>query len=334
MPDQAPADPLLLGIEIGGTKLQLGLGRGDGVLLDLERVRIEPERGAAGILAQIEAGAARLLGRAGLAAGELGAVGIGFGGPVDAAGVAVKSHQVAGWDDFPLADWARRALGAGRVAVENDASTAALGEARHGAGVGFDPVLYVTIGSGVGGGLVVGGRIYRGSGRGAVEIGHLVVGGGRDPAEGRSGGTSLEDRAAGWAIARAGRAALGELEGGGEAAGPLTSLASGRPDLVTGEVVAEAARQGDGRAAAILRDARAALAEGLAHAITLLAPARVVLGGGVSLIGDDLWFDPIRAEVDRRVFAPLRGTFAIVPARLGEEVVVHGALALARDLGV
>ena len=96
-------------------------------------------------------------------------------------------------------------------------------------------------------------------------------------------------------------------------------------------MVAAAARQGDRRAIAILHEARAALAEGLGHAITLLAPARVILGGGVSLIGDDLWVDPIRAEVDRRVFAPLRGTFAIVPAQLGEAVVVHGAIALARD---
>ena len=302
-----PAVPLLLGIEIGGTKLQLGIGRGDGALLDLERLRIEPGRGAAGILAQIEAGAGALLGRAGVVAADLGAVGIGFGGPVDAAaGVIVKSNQVAGWDGFPLAGWARRTLGVARVAVENDAATAALGEARHGAGAGSDPVLYVTVGSGVGGGLIVGGRVYRGSGRGAVEIGHLVVG---------EAGATVEGLASGWSIGRDGREALGR---------------PGDP-AIDAEAIVAAARAGDDRAAAVLGRARAGLAAGLAHAITLLAPARVVLGGGVSLIDADLWLDPIRAEVDRRVFAPFRGNYAIVPARLGEEVVVHGALALARD---
>ena len=322
MPPSPSDRPLLLGIEIGGTKLQLGLGRGDGTLINLERRRIEPDQGAVGILAQIEDGTAQLLGRAGLRAADLGAVGIGFGGPVDVArGVVVKSNQVEGWVDFPLADWARERLGVARVAVENDAATAALGEARHGAGVGFDPVLYVTIGSGVGGGLIVGGRIYRGSGRGAVEIGHLVVGN-------RGQTTTLEDAASGWAIGKAGRAVLGAPGGMEESAGRLGLICSGRPELVTAEVVAEAARQGDQRATSILKAAREALAEGLAHAITLLAPSRVILGGGVSLIGANLWLNPIRREVDRRVFPPFRGTFEVVPARLGEAVVVHGALAL------
>ena len=65
--------------------------------------------------------------------------------------------------------------------------------------------------------------------------------------------------------------------------------------------------------------------------MTLLAPHRIILGGGVSLIGEELWFGPIRAQLDILVFPPFRGTFDLVPAALGEEVVVHGALALARD---
>ena len=66
----------------------------------------------------------------------------------------------------------------------------------------------------------------------------------------------------------------------------------------------------------------------LAHAVTLLAPGRIILGGGVSLMGEDLWLAPIRDEVASRVFPPFRGTYDVVPAALGEEVVVHGALAL------
>ena len=77
--------------------------------------------------------------------------------------------------------------------------------------------------------------------------------------------------------------------------------------------------------------AHVAMGRCLAHAVTILAPARIILGGGVSLIGEDRWLAPIRRETGRRVFAPFRGSYDIVPASLGEEVVVHGALGLARD---
>ncbi len=316
-----------LGIEIGGTKLQLGLGRGDGQISALRRLAIVPEAGAAGIRAQIEAAASDLRGPA---AEPFEAVGIGFGGPVDAnSGLVTKSHQVAGWDGFPLAAWARAHLGCPTVALQNDADTAALGEARFGAGVGFSPVLYVTIGSGIGGGLVVDGQIYRGAGAGAVEVGHLWVSAdavdGSLPAYG-----ILESLASGWSIGRAGRQVV-ELWREGNDTTPLTNLAGGDPAGVTAAIVAEAAALGDLRAQRILERAARALGRGLAHAVTLLAPRRIILGGGVSLMRTDLWLDPVSVELDARVFPPFRGTYHVVPAALGEEVVVHGALALARD---
>ncbi len=97
-------------------------------------------------------------------------------------------------------------------------------------------------------------------------------------------------------------------------------------------MIAQEALAGDPESSAILDRARTAVAFALAQAITLLAPRRIVLGGGVSLVGESAWFDPIRRLVDRDVFPPFRGHFDIVPAALGEEVVVHGALALARDV--
>ena len=299
----------LLGIEIGGTKLQVGLGGRDGGLVDLERVRVIPELGAMGILTQIDQAATNLLARNGLNPADLAGVGVGFGGPVDSArGVVIVSNQIEGWTSFPLVDWVRSQLKVDRVALANDADTAALGEARFGAGVGFDPVLYLTIGSGVGGGLVAGGTIYRGSGRGAVEIGHLIMDNGED-------GTlrTLEDFAAGWSIARAGRLLFG--------------------DGTTAETVVEAAREGHAEAIRILTRAHRAMGQALASAITLLSPRRVILGGGVSLIGEEDWFEPIRREVALRVFPPFRDTYDIVPAALGEAVVIHGALALALDAG-
>ncbi len=114
-------------------------------------------------------------------------------------------------------------------------------------------------------------------------------------------------------------------------AGRLAELCGGDPERVTGAMVAQAAEEGDLLACAVLDRAVRGMARGLAHAVTLLAPRRVILGGGVSLMNPRLWIDPIRAALDQLVFAPFRGHYDVVLAALGEEVVVQGALGLARD---
>ena len=329
--------PNLLGIEIGGTKLQLGLGRGDGSISRLVRRDVLPAGGAEGVRAQIVEAFRSLDAR-------VDAVGVGFGGPVDAdRGIVTTSNQVDGWAGFPLRDWLRETLGVDRVVVQNDADTAALGEARFGAGRGLSPILYVNSGSGIGGGLIVDGKIYRGSGVGAIEIGHVIVcEGAMRPT--RQPPLTLEQVASGWAIGEKGRqcARLENLPNWGEPPegsplhpfddpGSLIRLCGGDPERVDAKMVAESARLGqlDGRT--VLRGPIHAMGAALANAITLLAPRRVILGGGVSLMGDDLWLDPIREVVEARVFPSFRGTFDMTRAELGEDVVVHGALALAAD---
>jgi glucokinase len=290
-----------LGIEIGGTKLQLGVGPGDGTLAGLWRGGVDVAAGAEGIRRQIAAAVPELLARAGVDRGLIAGVGVGFGGPVDDARQRViRSHQIAGWDDFPLADWITQSLG-WPAALGNDADVAGLAEALFGAAKGLSPVFYVTIGSGIGGGLVVNGEIYRGCGRGAAEIGHVRV-----ATESGSGIVyrPLEELASGWAIqARTGTDAR------------LVGLAAGH---------------GDARAREVLESAWACLAEALCHVIALLCPRRIVIGGGVSLMGEGVLFEPLRRLVAERVFRPFAACCDIVPAALGEEVVVHGALALAR----
>jgi glucokinase len=322
----------VLGIEIGGTKLQVGVGHGLGTLAALERLRVDPLEGASGVLRQLEAALPDLLNRAALQPAQIRAVGIGFGGPVHTAlGRTEKSYQVPGWDHFPLAAWVREQLGFGRVVLENDSDSAGLAEARFGAGVGHSPVLYVNVGSGIGGSLIVDGEIYRGSGRGALEIGHLRV---IDPGalEGRA--PELEKIASGWAIAAAAQEIARRMVEEGQHDWVVLRRAHGQPGEISGITVARSALEGDVRSSSILDRARTAVAFALTEAITLLAPRRVVLGGGVSLIGETGWLAPIRQLVDRDVFPPFRGSFDIVAAALGEEVVVHGALALARDIAL
>jgi glucokinase len=304
---------VFLGIEIGGTKLQLGVGPGDGKLRGLWRGRVDPATGAAGIQQQIVAAVPELLDRAGVAREEMRGAGIGFGGPVDdATRTVIRSHQIEGWDGFPLADWVGDLVGL-RAVLGNDADVAGLAEALHGAGKGLSPIFYITIGSGIGGGFIINGEIYRGVGRGAAEIGHLRMWYVKHNFTGTWSEVvaPLEQRASGWALGQWWK----------------------HPQLPadhTAEEIATLARQGDQEALRILHDAWSVLADAICHVIALLCPRRIVIGGGVSLMGEDLLFAPLRRLVAERVFEPFAGLTDIVPAALGEEVVVHGAIVLAR----
>jgi glucokinase len=315
---------MFLGIEIGGTKLQLGIGPGDGTLAGLWRGTVDVAAGPEGIRRQIVAAVPELLAASGLSKAELKGVGIGFGGPVDdATHTVIKSHQIEGWDNFPLADWISEIVGLPAV-LGNDADCGGLAEALFGAGKGLSPVFYITIGSGIGGGLIINGEIYRGCGRGAAEIGHL-----RRPQNKYivpSAMIPLEKLASGWGIEE--QARLRTHHDAAREGKILKELRRGR--AITAALVAQAAEQGDPIANLVLEDARTALAEGISDAIALLCPRRIVIGGGVSLMGEELLFKPLRKLVAERVFKPFADCYDIVPAALGEEVVVHGALALAR----
>ncbi len=293
---------LALGIEIGGTKLQAGVGAGEGPLSGLARRRVDPSKGAQGIREAIPSLVDEALSAAGIGRDDLSGVGVGFGGPVDARrGVTIVSHQVDGWEDFPLRDWLGERLGL-PVALQNDAKTAAYAEAMRGAGRGRRRVFYVTVGSGVGGGFVADGRIDEGQGLGAGEIGHTWV---PDPDGG--GPEKLELVASGWSIGRRASHRLGRE--------------------VTAVDVHSLAEGGDAVARGVVQEAAGALALGIANVVALLHPERVIVGGGVSLMGPLFW-DPLRAALAERVFKPFAGSFDLVRAALGEEVVVVGAVLL------
>jgi glucokinase len=322
---------MYLGIEIGGTKLQLGVGPGDGTLAALWRGSVDVSAGGDGIRRQILTAVPGLLGQAELGREQIKGVGIGFGGPVDdATRTVIKSHQITGWDGFPLADWVADMLG-WPVALGNDADVAGLAEALFGAGKGLSPIFYITIGSGIGGGLIINGEIYRGCGHGAAEIGHVAI----VTAGSLADTVPLEEEASGWAIQEHARAWLDARNQPGTysfvADSLLLDLTDRRPERVTAQHIAAAASRGDRVALLALDHAWRALAQGISQMITLLCPRRVVIGGGVSQMGDQLLFEPLRRLVAERVFRPFAGCYDIVPAALGEEVVVHGALALARQ---
>ncbi len=257
--------------------------------------------------------------------GRLAAIGVSFGGPVDAQkGLVRLSHHVPGWEDVPLAARLAEEFAA-PVAVDNDANVAALGEWRYGAGQGYDSLLYVTVSTGIGGGWVLDGRIWSGADGMAGELGHVVVRPGGTPCVcGKRG--CVEAEACGPAMARKAAARLRESPHAGSL---LLNLAGGRPDAVTGEMVARAAQAGDPLAQDVLMEGAAALGSGLAAAINLVNPAVVVLGGGVTKAGE-AWWQQVRQTARAEALPQARAE--IVPAGLGDDAPLWGAAALAEGL--
>ena len=309
---------LAIGIEIGGTKLQVVAGTDEEHVTGAARGAVDLGRGPAGIRETLDRLADEALAAAGAAGSNPDAIGIGFGGPVDSrAGRIICSHQVPGWNGFELGAWARERWNAPAI-VQNDASTAAWGEWRLGAGRGFDRLFYITVGSGIGGGWVCDGRLDEGQGRGSAEIGHTWV------ASPDGGFDKLENICSGWSIGRRATAALANFSGDSA----LRSAAATNGGKVTARDVSEAAETGDALALRIMDETTTTLASAICNVVALLNPGRIVIGGGVSLMGECLW-TPLRRKVAELGFAPYAGTYDIVPAGLGEAVVTRGALSLA-----
>lgn len=298
----------VLGIEIGGTKLQLVLGQ-PGKILERRRLEVDKSRGAAGIREQIERALPDLTSDR-----KVPGVGVGFGGPVDwRTGKICRSHQIEGWSEFDLAGWLRKLTGS-KVFVDNDGNVAALGEAMHGAGFGLNPVFYVTLGSGVGGGLVVDGKIYHGATPGEAEIGHVRL---------DRQGTTVESRCSGWAV----DARIRELKKTNPASALVRRLAPKQGSEA--KHLRPALEQGDAAAEQLLKEVAEDLAFGLSHVTHLFHPAIIVLGGGLAEVGE-----PLRAAVAAALPRFMMDAFSPGPrialTSLREDAVPMGAMELPR----
>jgi glucokinase len=311
---------LILALDYGGTKHTAALlAVGDQAWLAHERIYSPPGADGSYDRATMIEMAHRLMART---PGRLAAIGVSFGGPVDATTGTVRlSHHVPGWEDTPLRDQLQAAFGA-PAAVDNDANVAALGEWKFGAGQGCNSLLYVTVSTGIGGGWVLGGRIYSGADGMAGEIGHVVVRpGGVECVCGKRG--CLEAEACGPAIAQKMRMRLQA----GDASDVFSASESW--DSVTGEAVARAAQQGDALAQEVMDDAACMLGTGLGGAINLMNPQRVVLGGGVTKSGERYW-RIVRETARAHALPQMR--VDIMPAALGDDAPLWGAVALAETL--
>ncbi|MBD0329715.1 MAG: ROK family protein [Thermoleophilia bacterium] len=299
----------MLGLDIGGTKLAAGVvvgGRATSFLVEPTDAGRGPEQG----LERLFALGRRAVGEAGLGPSPVAAVGIACGGPLDASrGVLVAPLHLPGWRDVPITALAEEAFGRPAV-LENDATAAAAGEHRYGAGAGTRTMVYLTISTGVGGGVVVDGRIHRGATGNAGELGHITVDWNGRPCRGCGRRGCLEAYVSGTSIAE--RASEAGLEGANAA------------DVAIG------ARAGEPIARAVWEETVAALACGVTSIVNALEPELVVVGGGVSRVGEQL-LRPVRERVRAEAMAPSAATVGIVPAALGERVGVVGAAAIVHE---
>lgn len=316
---------VILALDFGGTKLSAAVvpaaqvasaDEGASQWEALRRVQTPASADAAYELATMLDLARGLLGgRAPLA------VGVSFGGPVDSATGTVRlSHHVAGWEGVPMRSILTQTFGA-PSAVDNDANVAALGEHRYGAGRGLRDLMYLTVSTGVGGGWVLDGRPWRGHEGMAGEIGHMVV----DPRGpvclcGKRG--CVERLASGPYMAAD---AEERLRTEPDIDSSLRALWSGEPGTLTGRDIAEAAAAGDALARELLLRGAWALGTGIGNAANLINPQRFVLGGGVTKAGK-LWWDEVRRVARATALPEVR--FDVVPARLGDDAPLWGAVVL------
>lgn len=295
-----------IAIEIGGTKLQIANGDPEpGILREISRYDVDKSQGAEGILKTIRTHLDSM-------SGSIESISVGFGGPINyKSGTIMDSHQIGGWAGFNLKDWFKNRYNAD-LYFENDANAAALAEARFGAGKGFDKVFYITLGSGVGGGYVVNEKIYHGNAPGEAEIGLMRM---------NKHGHTIESLCSGWALNNMIRDRIQHDERS------ILKKIVGNVEFHQAKYLSEAMEQKDQLALEIFDEYCDNLAFGISHVCHLFNPEVIVIGGGVSLIGDRL-IELVRQKLPVYLSPSYHPGPQLKLSGLGEQVVLVGALSL------
>jgi glucokinase len=306
-----------IGVDLGGTKMLLGVLDGDSktVWESRERSAGEGEDELVELLVR-EISEARTK-RPGIEA-----VGMGIPATIDhEKGLAVAAVNLP-IENLPIRDLVVERTGLPTF-VDNDANVAALAEHLFGAARGAENAVMLTIGTGIGGGLILGGEIYRGSTGAGAELGHVAIQLDGPACQGNCPGHGcVETLASGTALGREGRAA-----------------AESNPDSVLGKLLADgseidgravtvAAQDGDETAVGVFDLVGSRLGVALASFANIFEPEVIVIGGGVIAAGE-LLLAPARRELEARALRPMNRT-PVVPAELGEDAGMIGAAAMAR----
>ena len=306
----------VIGVDLGGTKISTAISTIEGNILANVVLPTKAEEGEVAVLGRIIQSIDEVIVGSSTSIDEIEAIGIGSPGPLDAKkGIIITTPNLP-FKDYNLVQPLKEKYNI-PVYLDNDANAAAIGEYMFGAGKGKESIIYFTVSTGVGGGAVLDGKVYRGHTSNALEIGHTTV----DPNGPRCNCGNLgclEAMSSGTAIAKKGKEAV--------STNVETSLK--KYDTITSYEVFKEAEAGDEVAKDIIDNALTYLGIGVANAIATFDPEMIIIGGGVSKAGD-IVFDTVKKVVNKRCFKSMAESCEIVPAGLGSDAGVVGAVALA-----
>jgi len=312
-------DKVYLTVDLGGTRIRAARCRADGTIEARTEQFTRAEEGANAVVERI----AESLRVVWPAKGKVASIGVGVPGPVDPfTGVIFLAPNIPGFVNLPLRDWLQ-AIFKVPVVIGNDANLAGLAEWRYGAARGHGHVVYLTVSTGIGGGVIMGGHLLVGSRGLAGELGHIKIDYHGSSCQCGSVGC-IESIASGTGMVRQ----VQERLAAGEES-KVTETVAGNLDAINVEAIARAAEQGDILANAVLDNSFYALGMAVVSYLHTYNPSIVVIGGGVSNLGERL-FKPVRDTVNRHVMDPAY-VCPIVPAQLSGDVGLLGGLALALD---
>lgn len=314
---------LYAGVDLGGTKILVVIASADGRVVASTRTETMASQGVEVVIARIMDALAEATRDAGVDLSDVRAIGVSAPGPVDTKqGVITDPPNLPGWHNVPLASVLHERTGV-PAALENDANCGAIGEHRFGAGRGYRDMLYITVSTGIGGGIIIDDRLYEGTSGAAGEVGHIGVAA-DGPACGAGHPGCLEAFASGTAIANRAREeiAAGHL--------PLSAREAEREPPLSAHSVYNAAQRGEDGARAIIETAGRYLGIGLASVINVFNPQAIVLGGGVTHMGDMI-LGPAVQVARTRAFTQSFKDVRILQAGLGDRTAVLGAVAVARS---
>ena len=316
------ADDLILGIDLGGTKILTAVANSQGKILSRDHSITPAKKGYEAVIQSILESAHRALEQANIAISALTAIGVGAPGISNPeTGILFTSPNLPGWRDVPLRDIMQKRLGK-KTFLINDANAAALGELYFGAARGARNFIYITISTGIGGGIIIDGKIYIGAIGAAGEVGHMTIDD-DGPICNCGNRGCWETLASGTALAREAKHRIKE--------GVRTSIlkyAEGDVERVTAQVIHNAAEQGDSLAKELIARTGYYVGVGLANLINIFNPELIVIGGGLSNIGDML-LGPAFKVAGERAYKEAFQAVRFASAELGRNSGVLGAAAFA-----
>lgn len=315
----------IIGVDIGGTKVATGLIDRAGGLKKKVILPTLAHKGREASLDQVYRSIRELTKLAKIEMKDIEGIGVCAPGPLDPRrGIVHNPPNLPGWHEVPLVDLMRKKFKK-KIKLENDANAAGMAEVLWGAAQGYKQVFYVTVSTGVGTAVIIDGKIYHGKNGMAGEGGHMTINYDAGNARCNCGNTGcIEALASGPYTVKRLKKRLGEDP---SLKTDLVDMVEGDIDSITMVTVGAAAREGDALARATIEEEGNLLGIWLGSIINILDPEIIVIGGGVSLLGN-LIFKSIRKSVPQHSINMAANKTPIVQAKLKRDVGILGAASI------